>query len=338
MTATKKTIAEAILDDEITPQQLLDKACNVLLPGLAVMQAISRNKNHLDSAARWLSISEKSVGYVHNCLKEELGTRLLESGKVNNRSMTALGKRYVALADEILPILERFLDEYRTARTVPKVNIATINSAWFAYSTKMKSHCGPIELQAVHQRTPQAVRDQVASRSCDIGIVSYDVVVKPPLYRQIWIQEDMVLAANKSWKPYLKDGKVTHKRMAESKVLLFVPGLKIAEVIEQYLYTEIQMPANQLQPIGAEIQSIIRAIENGDGISILPLPTVQNNANIATYDLPVPMDPRPLSIICHRDSLENPYVRKTLEFFGKVLDRFDKEVERTRTARKRAKA
>jgi DNA-binding transcriptional LysR family regulator len=310
-----------------TPQHALDRACKELLPDLAMMQALAQCDNRMKATAKYLNLPPGDISSRNNRLHKRLQARLIHHGGENHPILTDIGRRYVKLADDILPYLQRFLDDYRVSQTVRQVKIATIHSALFTYGEEMKEHCRGIDLVFDTPETPEAVKQSISDRSFDIGIFSYQMRVRPPLYHKLWKSEKMVVAASKTWAPKLVDQKVTIERLTDSVIFVFYKGKTIERIVSDYLCVDLGIPRSRLRHGGQEIESIITRVEKGDGISILPLSTVKKNELIVPYELPIPMDPRPLSVIWHQESFDDPNIRKTLEYFD-VFERTGKNAAR----------
>ncbi len=253
----------------------LHRSFNELVKHLPVVQAIAHSPNNeLSQAAKHLEIPLGKVSYAIERLEAHLGERIVDSYPSVHRRLTPLGRSLAALADEISPAVEHFL-ETRTAqqRAVPVLRVASIQSAWTTYSEELMRSCGAHEGQMLVQSffpgTPDAVRAMVNDRAVDIGIVSYQPLVSSPILSKPVKSEEMVVAAPINWQARLVKGKVTDDRLRDSVVLLFDKGLKIEEVVRAHLFG-LRCSSGKLRHRGKEVETIIDAVARSEGISILP--------------------------------------------------------------------
>jgi DNA-binding transcriptional LysR family regulator len=162
---------------------------------------------------------------------------------------------------------------------------------------------------------PQAIpcRLAVLDDQADLGLISY-----PSPFRNIkaipWKVETMVLVCHPSH-PLAKKKSISPEDLADQDFVSFDPDLSIRKAMERF-FRDHGIHRNVVLEFD-NIQMIKEAVSIGSGISILPEPTVrQEAAEGRLIALPIESDGfvRPISILHRRGKAFSPAVDEFLKF------------------------
>jgi len=178
--------------------------------------------------------------------------------------------------------------------SIYSVGLAHMSAFMQRFSTKYPS--AQVRLDYLH---PDRVYEVVENGEVDLGLVSYPEESRT-LATFAWRSEPLVVVCNPNHH-FAQRKKISLDDLAGQPFIAFESGLRIRAEIDRAL-----MVAKVKSPIALEfdnIETMKRAIEIGEGISILPAPTVARE--IASETLAeIPLDQqleRPLGIIHRRD-------------------------------------
>jgi len=173
-----------------------------------------------------------------------------------------------------------------------------------------------VQLEYMH---PNRIYDMVRNETVDIGIVSF-----PQSDRHIevisWQSEPMVLAC-KPDHPLAKRKEIALDKIADARFVGLERDLIIRREIDRFLRRG-NVDVNVVLEFD-NIEAIKRAVEAGLGISVLPLPTLENELKtgmLAAVRL-VPGDfKRPLGIIHLRGKRFSPNLRRFVDLLKSAAD------------------
>ena len=268
-------------------------------------------------------VSQPNASQAVHHLEEHLGVQLLDRSR-RPFVLTSEGEQYyegcrkLLIAYDSLERKVRSLHEAAEAR----VNVASIYSVGLAHMSQFlrdfRTHHpnSDIRLEYLH---PDRVIELVETDQVDFGIVSYPEETKG-LAALKWRNEPIVVVVPPEHCLATRD-RVPLESLAGETLVTFQRGLKIREVLDH----EFQLRGVRVE-VSSEfdnIEIIKRAVEAGNGISLLPEPTVQQELAAGTL-VAVPLSgqqlSRPLGIVYRRDHELSATARRLLEYLQQHAD------------------
>jgi len=248
-------------------------------------------------------ISQSSASQVVHQLEENLGIQLIDRSK-RPFVLTREGDRYYEGSLQLVRQYNQLENEVRTLydETASRLTVASIYSVGLAHMSVFMQRftaeypSARVQLDYLH---PDRVYEVVENGEVDLGLVSYPEESRT-LAAIAWRREPLVVVCNPSH-PFAKRKTVALNDLADHPFIAFEAGLRIRAEIDRAL-----MVAKVKSPIALEfdnIETMKRAIEIGEGISILPAPTVVQeiaSGTLAEVPLDQPLE-RPLGIVHRRD-------------------------------------
>jgi len=219
-------------------------------------------------------MSQSSASQVVHQLEEQLGVQLLDRSK-RPFVLTAEGQRYYDGCRQIVRQYAKLVDEVRTLHdeTAGRLNVASIYSVGLAHmSAFMRKFStaypdAQVRLEYLH---PNRVVEAVENGEADLGLVSY--AEESRQLRVIpWRREPMVLVCHPSHR-LAKHKSIALGELAGESFVAFEAELRIRAEIDRLLFV------NKIDVHVAlefdNIETIKRAIEINEGLSLLPESTV----------------------------------------------------------------
>jgi DNA-binding transcriptional LysR family regulator len=162
---------------------------------------------------------------------------------------------------------------------------------------------------------PDRVYENVLNEQADIGLISFprpgkDLVALP------WRNEPMVVVCPPGHR-FAKLRMVAPEDLIDERFVAFDEGLTIRKEIDRYLRrhrVEVKVTI-----AFDNVETIKRAVEIGEGVAILPLPTLPKDlqgGTLAAVELTPPLV-RPLGIIHRKSGLLSRTVQRFIEFIRK---------------------
>ncbi len=232
--------------------------------------------------------------------------------------LTSAGRLYYEACRDIVRRHEEVESEIDSLKVelVGSVRVASIYSIGLYEMARMKEQFEKAHPQAdVHLEymRPDKVVRAVLDDQADLGLISY-----PSPYRNIkaipWKVETMVLVCHPSH-PLSKKKSIHPEDLAEQDFVSFDPDLSIRKAMERF-FRDHGIHRNVVLEFD-NIQMIKEAVSIGSGISILPEPTVrQEAAEGRLIALPIEAEDfvRPISILHRRGKAFSPAVAEFLKF------------------------
>jgi len=283
---------------------------------LKIFCDVVRHKSFSRAAAA-NQISQSAVSQNVLQLEKSLGVRLIDRSK-RPFQLTPEGQVYF---DGCKGLVERYYAveaEVRTLRNevAGPVNIAAIYSVGLGDMSRLVQQFAQqypratVRLSYLH---PDRVYENVLNEQADIGLISYprpgkDLVVLP------WRNERMVVVCWPGHR-FARCKSVTALDLAGERFVAFDDGLTIRKEIDRQLRrhkVEVKVTI-----AFDNVETIKRAVEIGEGIAILPLPTLYKDLQAGTLvavELTSPVMHRPLGIIHRRSGLLSRAVQQFIEF------------------------
>jgi len=225
-------------------------------------------------AATENSMSQSSASQMVHQLEEQLGVQLFDRSK-RPFVLTAEGERYYDGSRQLVRQYAKLVDEVRTLHdeTAGRLNVASIYSVGLAHmSAFMRKFSteypdAQVRLEYLH---PDRVVEAVENGEADLGLVSY-----PEESRQLrvipWRSEPMVLVCHPTHR-LAKQTTASLGQLANESFVAFEAELRIRAEIDRLLLVN-KINVNVALEFD-NIETIKRAIEINEGISLLPQSTV----------------------------------------------------------------
>ncbi|MCA9229150.1 MAG: LysR family transcriptional regulator [Planctomycetales bacterium] len=254
-------------------------------------------------AAKDNSISQSSASQVVHHLEESLGVKLLDRSK-RPFVLTPEGERYYEGSRQLVSQYTQLKEEVRALHdeTARRLLVASIYSVGLAHMSAFmrrfsaKHPNAQVRLEYLH---PDRVYEVVEKGEVDLGLVSYPEESRT-LASIPWRSEPLVVVCHPEHHLVARHT-LTLKDLDGESFVAFEPGLRIRSEIDRAL-----MVGKVDVCIAQEfdnVETMKRAIEVNEGLSILPEPTVaQEVASGSLAKLPLEENLlRPLGILHRRD-------------------------------------
>ncbi len=261
-------------------------------------------------------ISQSSASQVVHQLEERLGVQLLDRSK-RPFVLTAEGERYYDGCRQLVKQYAKLVDEVCSLHdeTAGRLQVASIYSVGLAHMSAFMrkfSSAYPesqVRLEYLH---PDRVYEAVENGEADLGLVSYPEESRT-LHATAWRSEPLVAVCHPAHR-LAKRSSIQLSELAGESFVAFETGLRIRSEIDRHLMV------NKVDvPIALEfdnIETIKRAIEINEGVSLLPEPTVAwevASGLLAKIPLSEVSIERPLGIIYRRDRPLGPIGEQFVE-------------------------
>ena len=249
-------------------------------------------------------ISQSSASQMVHQLEEQLGLQLLDRSK-RPFVLTEEGQRYYEGCRQLVRQYDKLVDEIRTLHdeSAGRINVASIYSVGLAHMSAILrdfSSAYPDAIVHLDYLHPARVIESVENGEVDLGIVSF-----PEESRSInvipWRSEPMVLVCHPSHRLAQAQTASINELTGESFVA-FESELRIrAEIDRQLLVNKVDV---NVALEFDNIETMKRAIEINEGVSLLPESTVawevQSGLLVQLKMTDVDLQ-RPLGILHRRD-------------------------------------
>jgi DNA-binding transcriptional LysR family regulator len=272
--------------------------------------------------AKLNAISQSAASQQMQHLEDLLGIRLIERRK-RPLTLTPAGEVYLRAARDMLRRYEQLqasLETFKDQISGP-VRVASIYSIGLynmARHTREFMRLYPqAQVHLDYLRTDE-VYDAVLEDRADIGLLSYptpgkDLKIIP------WRREQMVVAVNREH-PLAGENHVEAARLEGQPFVAFDDDLYIRKVIDRYL-KENRVTVRPVMHFD-NIANIKEAVGIGEGISILPEPTVRQDVSLGRLSA-IPLNGaelvRTIGIIHHRRKKLSPATIRFLELLQREV-------------------
>ncbi|QDU86730.1 HTH-type transcriptional regulator CysL [Pirellulimonas nuda] len=267
-------------------------------------------------AAEENGVSQSSASQVVHQLEERLGVQMIDRSK-RPFVLTPEGEHFY---DGCRAIVRRYADLVREVTSLheavsARLRVASIYSIGLAHMSQYLREFleanprADVRMEYLH---PDRVYESVESDEADLGLVSY-----PEPTRMIdttaWRDEPMVLVCRPDH-PLAALPAISLEMLDGKSLVAFQSGLRIREEIDHALDEAGAQVRVALE--FDNIETIKRAVEAGDGVALLPEPTV--GREVATGDLTkLPLTDgalvRPLGFIHRRDRPLSDTARRLIQ-------------------------
>lgn len=298
---------------------------------LELFCAVASHRN-FSQAARALGLTQSAASQAVLQLEERLGTQLVDrsqrplgltrAGTLYHQGVRQLLHDYGALEEEVRAFEERLRGEVR---------VAAIYSVGLSYLPEAKAEFArqhPDVQVAVEYSKPLRVAKMVAQGEVDLGLISY-----PQASRQmrfvIWQREPMRMICSPNHQLATRR-QVRVSDLDGISLIAFERGLAIRREIDDHLNERGVRPRIEIE--FDNIDSLIRAVQANQGISIMPEAAVRREIAAGSLCvLPcVDLDlTRPLGICWRRGGRLGPAARQfAAMLLGRPLEEASEKVAR----------
>ncbi len=249
-------------------------------------------------------ISQSNASQVVHQLEERLGTKLLDRSK-RPFVLTPEGERYFEGCRQIVRSYDELESEVCTLRdaSAGRLLVASIYSVGLAHMSLFMRRFSAnypnaqVRLEYLH---PDRVLEVVEQGDVDLGLVSYPEETRT-LAAIPWRNESLVLVCHPNHR-LAKEGSVSFSDLSGESLVAFEAGLRIRAEIDRLLMIHHVEPNIAFE--FDNIETMKRAIEINEGISLLPEPTVAReiaSGTLVKVQLEGEQQARPLGIMHRRD-------------------------------------
>ena len=272
--------------------------------------------------AKLNSISQSAASQQVQHLEESLGLRLIERSK-RPLELTPAGEVYLRAARDMLRRYEQLqasLEAFKDQISGP-VRVASIYSIGLydmARHTREFTRLYPKATVHLEYLRTDKVYDAILEDKADIGLLSYpnpakDLMIIP------WRREQMIVATKREH-PLAAQSHVEAAQLDGLPFICFDDDLYIRKVIDRYLkdHRVAVRPVMEFD----NIANIKEAVGIGEGVSILPEPTVRQDVSLGLLSA-VPFNGtelvRPIGIIHRRRKKLTPAAVRFLELLQREV-------------------
>jgi DNA-binding transcriptional LysR family regulator len=249
-------------------------------------------------------ISQSNASQVVHQLEERLGVQLLDRSK-RPFVLTSEGERYFEGARQIVRLYDELEEDVRTLHNASagRLLVASIYSVGLAHMSlfmrqfSAKYPNAQVRLEYLH---PDRVLEVVEQGDVDLGLVSYPEETRT-LAAIPWRSEPLVVVCHPNHR-FAKAASISFADLSGEPLVAFEAGLRIRSEIDRALLVH-HVDANIAFEFD-NIETMKRAIEINEGISLLPEPTVAKeiaSGTLVKVQLEGEPQTRPLGIVYRRD-------------------------------------
>ncbi len=254
-------------------------------------------------AAHENSISQSSASQVVHHLEEQLGVKLLDRSK-RPFVLTPEGKRYYDGSLQLVSQYAQLEEEVQTlhdeaARRLLVASIYSVGLAHMSVFTRQflaKYTKAQVRLEYLH---PDRVYEVVENGEVDLGLVSYPEESRA-LVSLPWRDEPLVAVCHPEHR-LASQRRISLEELNGESFVAFEAGLRIRSEIDRSLMAG-KVEVDVAQEFD-NIETMKRAIEVNEGVSILPQPTVAREIALQSL-VAIPLKEklvRPLGLVHRRD-------------------------------------
>lgn len=274
-------------------------------------------------------ISQSNASQVVHQLEERLGVQLLDRSK-RPFVLTPEGDRYFEGARQIVRLYDELEEDVRTLHNASagRLLVASIYSVGLAHMSlfmrqfSAKYPNAQVRLEYLH---PDRVLEVVEQGDVDLGLVSYPEETRT-LAAIPWRSEPLVVVCHPNHR-FAKASTISFADLSGEPLVAFEAGLRIRAEIDRALLVN-HVDANIAFEFD-NIETMKRAIEINEGISLLPEPTVSKeiaSGTLVKVQLEGEPQTRPLGIVYRRDRPLRELARNFIDLLRADTDFANDEV------------
>ena len=267
-------------------------------------------------AAALNTITQSAVSQQIRSLETRFKVTLIERGR-RNFSLTPEGQAFLTVSKEILDIYDHLGDRLHELQNIVAghLKIATIYSTGLhelpPFLKEFRKQYRDVEVTVEYRRSSE-VYSMVLNGEADMGLVSYPTKRKGILIEP-FTEDRMVLICHPEHR-FATKKEIRIQELEGEKFIAFEPDLPTRKILDRHL-KEQGVTINQTMEFD-NIETVKRAVEIENGISIVPQNTVEEEAgggSLIAIEIKEPELWRPLGILLKRNRSRSPALR---EFIG----------------------
>ena len=267
-------------------------------------------------AAALNNITQSAVSQQIRSLETRFKVTLIERGR-RNFSLTPEGQIFLTVSKEILDIYDHLGDRLHELQNIVAghLKIATIYSTGLhelpPFLKEYRKQYRDVEVSVEYRRSSE-VYSMVLNGEADMGLVSYPAKKKGILI-ELFTQDRMVLICHPEHR-FSNKKEIRIQELEGEKFIAFEPDLPTRKILDRHL-KDHGVTINQTMEFD-NIETVKRAVEIENGISIVPLNTVAEeveSGSLIAIEIKDPELWRPLGILLKRNRSRSPALR---EFIG----------------------
>jgi LysR family transcriptional regulator, transcriptional activator of the cysJI operon len=271
-------------------------------------------------AAAINGITQSAVSQQIRALEIKFGVTLIDRGR-RHFALTPEGEAFLESAREIVAIYDNLGARLHELQDViaGDIRIAAIYSIGLhelpPFLKEFRKQYPEVEVHVDYVRSGQ-VYTAVSEGQVDMGLVSYPVK-RNGMQIEPFMQDRLVLICHPTH-PLSKRKSIKLDDISGEKFISFEPDLPTRKVIDRYLRERGVMITNTME--FDNIETVKRAVEIENGISIVPLTTVTEEVSAGMLNAVEIKDPqmwRPLGILLKRNRSRSPALKKLVALLQK---------------------
>ncbi len=302
------------------------------IESLKIFCDVARNRS-FSSAAEANRISQSAASQVVLQLENKLGVELIDRS-TRPLQLTDMGKIYY---HGCKTVVEQYLELEASIQIGREHLAATLQiAAIYSIGFRDMSHY----LEQILERQPRArihieylhptqVYEKVLDGTADLGLVSFPRNTREVTFLP-WREEAMVLACNPEH-VLARRKRIKAEHLSGQAYVGFDRDLVIRRWLDKF-FRDQGISVDMVLEFD-NIENIKKAIEEGAGIALLPLPTLEREVRVgslAALELTKPRLVRPLGIIQRRNVKTSPIAERFIQLLQKPDDTNDSCGEPTR--------
>ena len=271
------------------------------------------------------SMTQSAVSQQILSLEKKLGRTLLERGR-RQCCVTPEGAVLLEAAKEILAIYDGLDERFHELANVVagELQIAAVYSIGLhdlpPYLKEFRRLYPMVDVHVSYRRSAQ-VYAMVLSGEANFGLVAYPTMRKG-IQVEPFMDDELVLICHPSH-PLATCKRVEPEALKREKFIAFDPDLPTRQFIDRHFREYGVSLGNTLE--FDNIETVKRAVEIEQGISIVPLASVRSEVEGKTLSA-VPLEPqlrRPIGILLKRNRPRPPVVREFIKLLQTVSAKID---------------
>ncbi len=267
-------------------------------------------------AARRNAITQSAVSQQIKALESRFGVRLIDRGK-KNFALTPEGRVFLGAACEILAVVDSIDTRLRELREVVSgdlrlVAVLSVGLHELPTYTRQFTRLHPqVKLQTDYLRS-SAVYASVLEGRADAGFVAYPAPRRGLDVEVLW-RDRLVMVCSPSHR-LARRARVSLAELAGEKFIAFEADLPTRKALDRALRSA-KVPLRPEKEFD-NIETVKRAVEIGDAVSILPETSLANERRSGSL-MPVEIDSpdmwRPVGVITRRNRSGSLALRRFIE-------------------------
>jgi DNA-binding transcriptional LysR family regulator len=255
------------------------------------------------------AITQSAVSQQIRALETRFQVTLVERGR-RHFALTPEGTVFLEAAREILEVHDNLDARLHRLRNVVEggIKIASIYSIGFHDLPPLlkvfRERFPKVEVQVSYRRTQQ-IYGLVADGEADLGLVSYPAK-RNGLQTEIFAEDEMILIVPPKHR-FAALKRVHLARLEGEDFIAFEPDQPTRKAIDRH-FRELGVSIVHKMEFD-HIESVKRAVEIGDGVSVVPQTSVRKeieNGTLAGIPLEGPRMIRPLAVVMKRNRQRSP--------------------------------